>query len=158
VQSCRALDLDDVLRARRGQHARHVGPTRAQHSCDVVLRPAVQKYIRAALIKDIRSRGPASSRESLSITVVNMDSSEPRHGLLHRVISAVEAHLIEQCRLSRPTEVVHERAAGHDRSKVGLHARPASLFAKAVKEVGVPVQIAKDGKPPGQRGEPAEAC
>ena len=33
-------------------------------------------------------------------------------------------------------------------SKVGLHARPASLFAKAVKEVGVPVQIAKDGKPP----------
>jgi phosphocarrier protein HPr len=33
-------------------------------------------------------------------------------------------------------------------SKVGLHARPASLFAKAVKEVGVPVQITKDGKPP----------
>jgi phosphocarrier protein HPr len=33
-------------------------------------------------------------------------------------------------------------------SKVGLHARPASLFAKAVKEAGVPVQIAKDGKPP----------
>jgi phosphocarrier protein HPr len=33
-------------------------------------------------------------------------------------------------------------------SKVGLNARPASLFAKAVKEVGVPVQIAKDGKPP----------
>ena len=33
-------------------------------------------------------------------------------------------------------------------SKVGLHARPASLFAKAVKDVGVPVQIAKDGKPP----------
>jgi phosphocarrier protein len=33
-------------------------------------------------------------------------------------------------------------------SKVGLHARPASLFAKAVKGVGVPVQIAKDGQPP----------
>ena len=33
-------------------------------------------------------------------------------------------------------------------SKVGLHARPASLFAKAVKDAGVPVQIAKDGKPP----------
>ena len=32
-------------------------------------------------------------------------------------------------------------------SKVGLHARPASLFAKAVKDVGVPVQIAKDGQP-----------
>jgi phosphocarrier protein len=33
-------------------------------------------------------------------------------------------------------------------SKVGLHARPASLFAKAVKNTGVPVQIAKDGQPP----------
>jgi phosphocarrier protein len=33
-------------------------------------------------------------------------------------------------------------------SKVGLHARPASLFAKAVKGIGVPVQISKDGKPP----------
>jgi phosphocarrier protein len=33
-------------------------------------------------------------------------------------------------------------------SKVGLHARPASLFAKAVKDAGVPVKIAKDGKPP----------
>ena len=33
-------------------------------------------------------------------------------------------------------------------SKVGLHARPASLFAKAVKDAGVPVQIAKDGQPP----------
>lgn len=33
-------------------------------------------------------------------------------------------------------------------SKVGLHARPAALFAKAVKGVGVPVQIAKDGQPP----------
>lgn len=33
-------------------------------------------------------------------------------------------------------------------SKVGLHARPASLFAKAVGEAGVPVQIAKDGQPP----------
>ena len=33
-------------------------------------------------------------------------------------------------------------------SKVGLHARPASLFAKAVKNAGVPVQIAKNGQPP----------
>ena len=33
-------------------------------------------------------------------------------------------------------------------SKVGLHARPAALFAKAVAESGVPVQIAKDGQPP----------
>jgi phosphocarrier protein HPr len=33
-------------------------------------------------------------------------------------------------------------------SKVGLHARPASLFAKAVKDAGLPVQIAKDGRPP----------
>jgi phosphocarrier protein len=33
-------------------------------------------------------------------------------------------------------------------SKVGLHARPASLFAKAVKNAGIPVQIAKDGQPP----------
>ena len=33
-------------------------------------------------------------------------------------------------------------------SKVGLHARPASLFAKAAKAAGVPVKIAKDGKPP----------
>lgn len=33
-------------------------------------------------------------------------------------------------------------------SKVGLHARPASLFAKAVAKAGVPVQIAKDGQPP----------
>jgi phosphocarrier protein len=31
---------------------------------------------------------------------------------------------------------------------VGLHARPASLFAKAVKDAGVSVKIAKDGKPP----------
>jgi phosphocarrier protein len=30
---------------------------------------------------------------------------------------------------------------------VGLHARPASLFAKAVKDAGVPVKIAKDGQP-----------
>jgi phosphocarrier protein HPr len=36
----------------------------------------------------------------------------------------------------------------HIGSKVGLHARPASLFAKAVTDVGVPVQIAKDDKPP----------
>ncbi len=33
-------------------------------------------------------------------------------------------------------------------SKVGLHARPASMFAKAVANAGVPVQIAKDGQPP----------
>ena len=33
-------------------------------------------------------------------------------------------------------------------SKVGLHARPASLFAKPVKDVGIPVQIAKGSKPP----------
>jgi phosphocarrier protein HPr len=33
-------------------------------------------------------------------------------------------------------------------SKVGLHARPASLFAKAVKNAGVPVKIAKNGRPP----------
>ena len=33
-------------------------------------------------------------------------------------------------------------------SRVGLHARPASLFAKAVANAGVPVQIAKEGQPP----------
>ncbi|HLU60118.1 MAG TPA: HPr family phosphocarrier protein [Pseudonocardia sp.] len=33
-------------------------------------------------------------------------------------------------------------------SKVGLHARPAALFAKAVARTGVPVTIAKDGQPP----------
>jgi phosphocarrier protein HPr len=33
-------------------------------------------------------------------------------------------------------------------SKVGLHARPASMFARAVAQAGVPVQIAKDGQPP----------
>ncbi len=33
-------------------------------------------------------------------------------------------------------------------SKVGLHARPAALFAKAVAGTGVPVQISKDGQPP----------
>jgi phosphocarrier protein len=33
-------------------------------------------------------------------------------------------------------------------SKVGLHARPASLFAKAVKNAGIPVKIAKGGRPP----------
>jgi phosphocarrier protein len=37
-------------------------------------------------------------------------------------------------------------------SKVGLHARPASLFAKAVKGAGVPVQISKDGQPPVNAG------
>ena len=41
-------------------------------------------------------------------------------------------------------------------SKVGLHARPASLFVKAVKDTGVPVQIAKDGQATGERGEHAE--
>ena len=33
-------------------------------------------------------------------------------------------------------------------SRVGLHARPASLFAKAVANTGVPVQIAKEDQPP----------
>jgi phosphocarrier protein HPr len=33
-------------------------------------------------------------------------------------------------------------------SKVGLHARPASMFAKAAAQARVPVQIAKDGQPP----------
>lgn len=33
-------------------------------------------------------------------------------------------------------------------SKVGLHARPAAVFAKAVARAGLPVQIAKDGQPP----------
>ena len=37
-------------------------------------------------------------------------------------------------------------------SKVGLHARPAALFAKAVKDVGVPVKIARDGQPPVNAG------
>ncbi len=33
-------------------------------------------------------------------------------------------------------------------SKVGLHARPAALFAKAAGEVGVPVRITARGRPP----------
>ena len=33
-------------------------------------------------------------------------------------------------------------------SKVGLHARPASLFAKAVKDTGLPILIAKEGGSP----------
>jgi len=33
-------------------------------------------------------------------------------------------------------------------SKVGLHARPASLFAQAVKYTGLPILIAKEGGPP----------
>jgi phosphocarrier protein HPr len=33
-------------------------------------------------------------------------------------------------------------------SKVGLHARPASLFAKAVKDTGLPIRIAKEGGSP----------
>ena len=33
-------------------------------------------------------------------------------------------------------------------SKVGLHARPAALFAKAAARAEVPVQIAKDGGSP----------
>ncbi|HLS73362.1 MAG TPA: HPr family phosphocarrier protein [Actinomycetaceae bacterium] len=33
-------------------------------------------------------------------------------------------------------------------SKVGLHARPASIFVKAASEAGIPVQIAKDGGTP----------
>lgn len=32
-------------------------------------------------------------------------------------------------------------------SKVGLHARPAAVFSKAVAASGVPVTIAKDGEP-----------
>jgi phosphocarrier protein HPr len=32
-------------------------------------------------------------------------------------------------------------------SKVGLHARPAAIFAKAAAAASVPVQIAKDGAP-----------
>jgi phosphocarrier protein len=32
-------------------------------------------------------------------------------------------------------------------SKVGLHARPAAIFAKAAAAAPVPVQIAKDGAP-----------
>ncbi len=30
-------------------------------------------------------------------------------------------------------------------SRVGLHARPAALFARAASEAGIPVTIAKDG-------------
>ncbi|MEE6274383.1 HPr family phosphocarrier protein [Georgenia wangjunii] len=37
-------------------------------------------------------------------------------------------------------------------SKVGLHARPASIFVKAANEAGVPVQIAKAG------GDPVDAA
>jgi phosphocarrier protein HPr len=37
-------------------------------------------------------------------------------------------------------------------SKVGMHARPASLFAKAVARSGVRVQIAKNGQPPVNAG------
>ena len=33
-------------------------------------------------------------------------------------------------------------------SRVGLHARPASLFTQAVAESGVAVTITKDGRPP----------
>ena len=33
-------------------------------------------------------------------------------------------------------------------SKVGLHARPAATFVKAVAEQGVPVTIAKEGGAP----------
>jgi phosphocarrier protein len=33
-------------------------------------------------------------------------------------------------------------------SKVGLHARPAALFAKAAGEAGVPVRITVKGRPP----------
>ena len=39
-------------------------------------------------------------------------------------------------------------------SKVGLHARPASLFAKAVKDTGVSVKIAKGDKPAGNASSP----
>lgn len=37
-------------------------------------------------------------------------------------------------------------------AKVGLHARPAALFAKAVTDTGVPVTIAKEGKDPVDAG------
>jgi len=37
-------------------------------------------------------------------------------------------------------------------SKVGLHARPASLFVKAAGEAGIPVKIAKEG------GNPVDAA
>ncbi|TNC20137.1 HPr family phosphocarrier protein [Georgenia sp. 311] len=33
-------------------------------------------------------------------------------------------------------------------SKVGLHARPASLFVKAAGEAGIPVKVAKEGGTP----------
>lgn len=33
-------------------------------------------------------------------------------------------------------------------SKVGLHARPAAVFAKAAAGAPLPVRIASDGKPP----------
>ena len=36
-------------------------------------------------------------------------------------------------------------------SEVGLHARPAAVFARAAKETGLPVRIAVDG------GEPVDA-
>lgn len=33
-------------------------------------------------------------------------------------------------------------------SKVGLHARPAAIFAKAAADAPLPVRIASNGKPP----------
>ncbi len=37
-------------------------------------------------------------------------------------------------------------------SKVGLHARPASIFVKAAGEAGIPVKISKEG------GQPVDAA
>src|SRR5215218_8673148 len=47
-----------------------------------------------------------------------------------------------------PTEVPMGERQVRVGSKVGLHARPASLFAKAVKDTGLPVRIAKEGGSP----------
>ena len=33
------------------------------------------------------------------------------------------------------------------RATIGLHARPAALFVRAVHETGLPVTISKDGRP-----------
>jgi phosphocarrier protein len=47
-----------------------------------------------------------------------------------------------------PTEVRMGERQVRVGSKVGLHARPASLFAKAVKDTGLPILIAKEGGSP----------
>jgi phosphocarrier protein HPr len=33
-------------------------------------------------------------------------------------------------------------------AEVGLHARPAAVFVRAVNQTGLPVTLAKDGEPP----------